>query len=350
MRLHATKAFGLGVLVLSSVALPQAALAIEKPAATWQPASRSNYHRGRGERISMVVIHTIEGSLGSGINTFQNPGEKVSAHYLVGKSGQIVQMVGDRDTAYHVKRANGRAIGIEHEGFMSRSSTFTDPMYRASARLTRWLCDTYAIPIDRRHIVGHREVPGNDHGDPGRHFNWDYYIRLVKGAGDPSSTVTGNGSGTQPGSGTTGSTGGSNGTSTGGSNGSTGNSNGSTGNGSNERRRGIAGRVAGADEDTPDRDDPTHPQLSRRSQGEHVEELQRILNKEGYDIDQDGIFGSETDHAVRAFQRAHGLEVDGIVGPKTWRKLDAVNKPPAATTTSATRTPRRPIDGPLGDP
>jgi len=35
----------------------------------------------------------------------------------------------------------------------------------------------------------------------------------------------------------------------------------------------------------------------------------------------DGIFGAETNAAVRTFQGGHGLVVDGIVGPKTWRSL-----------------------------
>ena len=53
--------------------------------------------------------------------------------------------------------------------------------------------------------------------------------------------------------------------------------------------------------------------------GEDVKKLQRALNFPEEDID--GIFGSETDKAVREFQRTHGLKVDGKVGPATWAEL-----------------------------
>jgi Bacterial SH3 domain len=62
-------------------------------------------------------------------------------------------------------------------------------MYRASAAPTRNLCNKYGIPKDRSHIIGHVEVPGATHTDPGPYWNWTYYMQLVNG-------VTGIGPGT----------------------------------------------------------------------------------------------------------------------------------------------------------
>ena len=58
------------------------------------------------------------------------------------------------------------------------------------------------------------------------------------------------------------------------------------------------------------------------SVGSDVKELQALLARRGFDPGPiDGVFGPRTDQAVRAFQSAHGLEVDGIAGPVT---LDAL--------------------------
>lgn len=65
----------------------------------------------------------------------------------------------------------------------------------------------------------------------------------------------------------------------------------------------------------------TMPLLKKGSQGEAVKKLQQILNAKGYKLTEDGDFGSKTEAAVKAFQKANGLEVDGEVGPMTWGVL-----------------------------
>ncbi|EAW37817.1 penicillin-insensitive murein endopeptidase [Lyngbya sp. PCC 8106] len=60
-------------------------------------------------------------------------------------------------------------------------------------------------------------------------------------------------------------------------------------------------------------------------QGERVRQLQEDLANVGIAITADGIFGKQTDAAVRKFQAEQGLQVDGIVGFVTQTKLDQLN-------------------------
>jgi hypothetical protein len=61
--------------------------------------------------------------------------------------------------------------------------------------------------------------------------------------------------------------------------------------------------------------------ISPGSTGPLVKLIQAALNRHGADLVVDGIFGPMTQAAVISFQRAHGLEADGNVGPITWGAL-----------------------------
>lgn len=59
------------------------------------------------------------------------------------------------------------------------------------------------------------------------------------------------------------------------------------------------------------------------SQGNDVKIIQSLLHRMGlYSGSPDGVFGEETQQAVRSFQSRKGLTADGTVGPKTWEKLE----------------------------
>jgi GH24 family phage-related lysozyme (muramidase) len=64
------------------------------------------------------------------------------------------------------------------------------------------------------------------------------------------------------------------------------------------------------------------PLLRKDDDGEAVSRLQQLLVDAGFDPGPvDGVFGSGTEGAVRAFQAAKGLDADGVVGSETWTAL-----------------------------
>ena len=81
---------------------------------------------------------------------------------MVARDGSIVQLVHLSDIAWHAGNGevNAHSIGIEHVGETYDPAGFTTDEYRSSARLVAWLVRRYDIPVDRKHIIGHSQVPG----------------------------------------------------------------------------------------------------------------------------------------------------------------------------------------------
>ena len=72
--------------------------------------------------------------------------------------------------------------------------------------------------------------------------------------------------------------------------------------------------------------------LKKGAKGDEVKALQALLIGYGYKMENngktygvDGSFGTATENAVKAYQKANGLSVDGSCGPKTWAKLLGVS-------------------------
>lgn len=77
--------------------------------------------------------------------------------------------------------------------------------------------------------------------------------------------------------------------------------------------------------------------LKYGSQGDEVKKLQQTLG-----IKDDGIFGKQTEAAVKAYQKANGLAEDGIVGKNTWGALNKASTPSTAPSTTPSATPTTP--------
>jgi N-acetyl-anhydromuramyl-L-alanine amidase AmpD len=161
------------------------AQAVDYPSAEWQPATTTNYtvsNRPTGYSVDRVIIHVTQETYPKTLSIFQNPQKKVSAHYLVRSAdGHVAQCVREANIAWHAGNwdYNTRSVGIEHEGWVDQPEWFTDALYEQSARLTAAICTKYGLPRDRAHIIGHYEVPGTDHTDPGPRWDWTRYMRMV---------------------------------------------------------------------------------------------------------------------------------------------------------------------------
>jgi len=137
----------------------------------WVGCAPGNFRQGRhGHEPRAIVVHIIVGSLESAVMTFRDPRSSVSAHYGVGKSGQVRQFVEETDTAFHagtVVRPTWRLIdpqvnpnlytvGIEHEG--QPQQVWPGVQYGTSAALIREIADRWRIPLDREHVIMHHEI------------------------------------------------------------------------------------------------------------------------------------------------------------------------------------------------
>jgi N-acetyl-anhydromuramyl-L-alanine amidase AmpD len=175
--------YGVTLLCALVLAAPAGAATIKEPQVTVFRGD-GNYTKAsrKPTSIHFIVIHVTEGRFWGSVDWLQNDHAEASANYVVSRAGKIVQLVHLSDVAWHSgnPRMNRESVGIEHTGVTDSPAGFTMREYRASARLAAWLCRRSLIPIDRQHIIGHSEVFGADHTDPGRYWNWPLYLKLVR--------------------------------------------------------------------------------------------------------------------------------------------------------------------------
>jgi len=154
----------------------------------------------RTAAIDTIVIHyTAANRISSTINWFKDPRAKVSAHYVIGRDGRIVQMVKDELKAWHAgksyfrgrRNVNNFSIGFEMVG--TRESGYTEEQYRSCVYVCSLLYEKYDISLDN--IVGHEDVSGdeavklgirtesNKKIDPGPKWDWgkfhQYFAELM---------------------------------------------------------------------------------------------------------------------------------------------------------------------------
>lgn len=109
--------------------------------------------------IDRIVVHWFgSGTLESADGRFQNKDSKVSAHYAVSK-GRVWQWVFEKSAAWHAGNLamNDRSIGIEHDATLNNHD-LSETDYRLSAELIAGISKRWDIPLDRTHVIQHKEV------------------------------------------------------------------------------------------------------------------------------------------------------------------------------------------------
>lgn len=133
---------------------------------------RYGYQR-RGTNPTSIVIHTTEGVRGQSLNSASSylyHSSEVSAHYLIGRGGEILNFLNPRTMqAWHAGESkvafqNSRSIGIEL--LHARGEPYPQPQWAALKWLVEKLMVDYRIPADL--IETHRAIalPAGRKSDP----------------------------------------------------------------------------------------------------------------------------------------------------------------------------------------
>lgn len=141
--------------------------------------------------VNLIVIHHNAGTSDENARRtwYKSTGVGTSAHYQVTPT-DIWGCVGENFVAYHAGdyAVNQRSIGIEHLNSTGAPTwQIAEESYKNSASLIADLCRRYKIPIDRKHIVGHKEIVAT--ACPGG-IDLDKLVRMAKEAANGTAQET----------------------------------------------------------------------------------------------------------------------------------------------------------------
>lgn len=128
-------------------------------------------------RPNLVIIHhTTNTTLEQALHTLTAPQRKVSAHYLIGRDGRIVQLVDESARAWHAGKSwwggltdvNSASLGIELDN--TGSEAFADAQIDALLALLDDIRRRYNIPA--ANFIAHADVAPARKDDPSALFPW----------------------------------------------------------------------------------------------------------------------------------------------------------------------------------
>lgn len=144
--------------------------------------------------VNCIVLHaTVEPTLEGTMGIFLDPRRKVSAHFVVGRDGRVVQMVPVEMRAWHagtsildgVNKVNDYSVGIEMVNLNNGSDPYPTAQLDAVAGLIRFIRARYDVPDER--IVSHAVIalpPGRKSDPAGFDFDRIKALARIGGAED----------------------------------------------------------------------------------------------------------------------------------------------------------------------
>ena len=144
------------------------------PLARWVPSPNHN-----AREATLIVIHaTTQDSVEQSLHTLRtrNSGGPVSSHYLIGRNGDLYQLVAEDRRAWHagpgswgtISDVNSASIGIELDN--DGSEPFSDAQIDKLLVLLDDLCKRLDIP--RYQVIAHADMAPTRKSDPGAQFPW----------------------------------------------------------------------------------------------------------------------------------------------------------------------------------
>ena len=133
-------------------------------------------------KVKYLILHyTGMKSENAAIRKLTDSNSKVSCHYLIKKSGDIIQMVPDLYVAWHAgvsfwkkdRSLNSKSIGIEisNPGHQYGYKNFNKKQIQSIIRLSKSLINKYNIKIEN--VLGHSDIAPLRKKDPGEKFPWE---------------------------------------------------------------------------------------------------------------------------------------------------------------------------------
>lgn len=124
----------------------------------------------------VIIHHSGSDNAARALDTLTSPARKVSAHYLIEREGEIVQLVEESARAWHAGQSwwggqtdlNSASLGIELDN--DGSEPFADAQIDALLALLADIRQRHRIPA--ANFLGHADVAPARKGDPSAFFPW----------------------------------------------------------------------------------------------------------------------------------------------------------------------------------